>query len=134
VLNRWSADDRRWFRGRGRAVTLAAGNVEVGKFNAGQKLNAAFVAAAGVVMLMTGSIMKWFEPFPNAWRTGATFVHDWTAFALGLAIIGHIWLAFNDPPALEGMWRGTVPAEWARRNRPRWYREVASRPEVSESD
>ena len=36
---------------------------------------------AAIVMLATGAIMKWFEPFPLDWRTGATFVHDW--FALG---------------------------------------------------
>jgi len=122
VLNRWSRDDKRWFRSRGRGTTT-----ELGKFNAGQKLNSAFVGAGGVVMLMTGAIMKWFEPFPTNWRNGATFVHDWTAFALGLAIIGHIWLAFSDPPALEGMWRGSVPLAWARDKRPQWYRELVSR-------
>jgi len=128
VINRWSRDDRRWLRTRGRDTTT-----ELGKFNAGQKLNAAFVGAGGVVMLMTGVIMKWFAPFPTNWRTGATFVHDWTAFALGLAIIGHVWLAVSDPPSLEGMCRGTVPAWWARDKRPRWYREVVSR-EASASD
>ena len=38
--------------------------VRLGKFNPGQKLNAAFIAGAAIVMLATGSIMKWFEPVP----------------------------------------------------------------------
>ena len=45
-----------------------------------------------VVMLMSGSIMKWYSPFSDSWRQGATFVHDWFAIGLLFAIIGHIAL------------------------------------------
>jgi formate dehydrogenase subunit gamma len=116
VLNRFSADDVRWLRSRG-----ADRSVRLGKFNPGQKLNTAFVGAALVTMLATGVVLRFFGPFPLSWRTGATFIHDWTALALGLAITGHVWLAFADPEALRGMVAGTVPAAWARQNRPRWY-------------
>jgi formate dehydrogenase subunit gamma len=116
VLNRFDRGDWTWLRaGRRRRV-----DDDLGKFNPGQKLNAAFVAGAVLVMLGTGSIMKWFAPFPDDWRTGATFVHDWTALALGLAITGHVLLALGDRDALRGMWSGWVPAAWARRKRPRW--------------
>jgi formate dehydrogenase subunit gamma len=120
VLNRFSPDDLRWLRSRAADPT-----VRLGKFNPGQKLNTAFVGAALVTMLATGSVMRFFGPFPLAWRTGATFVHDWTALALGLAITGHVWLAIADPDALRGMLSGTVPARWARQKRPRWYDEVS---------
>jgi formate dehydrogenase subunit gamma len=93
------------------------------KFNAGQKLNAAFVAGAAVVMLVTGSVMHWFARFPDDWRTGATFVHDWFAIALFAAITGHVVKALADPVALRGMMRGWVPSWWARANRPRWAEE-----------
>src|SRR5262245_45171811 len=83
-LNRWSADDRAWWSSKKRA------RVELGKFNPGQKLNATFIGAAIVVMLMTGAIMRWYEPFSDSWRQGATFVHDWFAIGLLFAIIGHI--------------------------------------------
>jgi formate dehydrogenase subunit gamma len=118
-LNRWSRDDRRWFltRGRDRRARL-------GKFNPGQKLNAAFTVGAIVVMVATGSIMHWFSPFPVDWRTGATFVHDWTAIFLFVAITGHVALAAADRDALGAMLRGSVPAEWARRHRPRWHDEL----------
>ena len=58
-------------------------------------------------MLATGLVLRFFSPFPLSWRTGATFVHDWTALALGLAVTGHVWLALADPDALRGMVSGT---------------------------
>lgn len=118
-LNRWTRDDRAWWSKRRRA------HVQLGKFNPGQKLNATFVGAAILVMLMSGSIMEWYSPFSDSWRQGATFVHDWFAIGLLLAIIGHITLAFRDPDALNGMTHGTVSEAWAKRNRPRWYAELA---------
>ena len=117
-LNRWTQDDRRWFRSMGRDPY-----VRLGKFNPGQKLNASFVAGVIVVMLATGSIMKWFGYFPVDWRTGATFVHDWVAIALFVVVVGHIGIAFSDPDSLGSMLKGTIDARWAREHRPRWYEE-----------
>ncbi|MET0921394.1 MAG: cytochrome b/b6 domain-containing protein [Acidimicrobiia bacterium] len=118
-LNRWDAGDSRWFRRRER------GQVRLGKFNPGQKLNAAFIAGAGLVMLATGSIMHWFNAFPLDWRTGATFVHDWFALGIWVAVLGHIWFALRDSDALEAMMvNGHVPAWWAYRKAPRWYDEA----------
>jgi formate dehydrogenase subunit gamma len=116
-LNRWTRDDARWFRRSERA------SVELGKFNPGQKLNAAFLAGAGVVMLGTGSIMHWFALFPVDWRTGATFVHDWFALGIWTAVLGHVFFALRDGDALDAMLHGNVSATWARRKTPRWHRE-----------
>ena len=110
----------RWWSKRRRATA------QLGKFNPGQKLNATFIGASMVVMLMTGSILKWYEPFSDSWRQGATFVHDWFAIGLLFAIIGHIMLAFRDPDALNGMVHGSVKPGWARRHRPRWYAEMTA--------
>ncbi|MFN8034409.1 MAG: cytochrome b/b6 domain-containing protein [Acidimicrobiia bacterium] len=122
-LNRWSRGDRRWFRAEHRRV-----GVRLGKFNPGQKLNAAFVGGAIVVMVLTGSIMRWNEPFSDSWRTGAQFAHDWFAFFIWCSVIGHVGLALADPVALRAMVRGSVPAAWARRERPRWYEEITGLP------
>ena len=121
-LNRWSIDDRRWWRRAKRS------DAQLGKFNPGQKLNATFIAAAVVVRIASGSMMKWFEPFPDSWRTGATFVHDWFALGLWLAIGGHVWFALRDADALRAMLHGTIPARWARAHRPRWYEEETGNP------
>lgn len=121
---RWSVDDRRWLVSLGRR-----GRTGMGKFNAGQKLNAIFIAGCIPVMLATGIIMRWFDPFPLAWRTGATFVHDWLALTLAAVILGHIGKALADPVSLRAMARGTVPAAHAERHHPRWWGEIeAARP------
>ena len=117
-LNRWSRDDARWFRRRKRS------QVALGKFNPGQKLNAAFIGGAAVVMLGTGAIMKWFDLFPLDWRTGATFVHDWFALGIWIAVLGHIAFALRDGDALSAMLGGTVPASWAKKKAPLWYEEL----------
>ena len=117
-LNRWARGEARWFRRRHRH------DVALGKFNPGQKLNAAFLAAAGVVMLGTGSVMHWFQHFGVDTRTGATFVHDWFAIGIWIAVLGHILFALGDADALRSMIGGTVPAAWARRHAPLWYEEL----------
>jgi formate dehydrogenase subunit gamma len=118
-LARWSTDDRRWLVSFGRR-----GRATLGKFNAGQKLNAIFVAGCIPVMLATGVIMRWFSPFPLSWRTGATFVHDWLFLALVAVVIGHIAKALAEPVAMRAMWRGTVPQRHVELHHPRWWSEV----------
>jgi formate dehydrogenase gamma subunit len=122
-FNRWSSDDWEWLRaifrpGPERGVDGRA--ARVGKFNAGQKLNAAFVAGAGLVMLGTGVIMRWYHPWPLNWRTGATFVHDWLALAVGIVIIGHMGMALREPEVLRAMFLGTIRQAWAKRHAPAW--------------
>jgi formate dehydrogenase subunit gamma len=117
-LNRWDDDDRRWWRRDQKSHS------ELGKFNPGQKLNAAFIGAALVVMLVTGLIMKFPDGFSNSIRTGAEFVHDATFLALAIVIIGHIMFAMRDPDSLRAMVRGWVPESWAKRERPKWWADL----------
>lgn len=114
----WHDDDLRWFRRRHRAASTT------GKFNGGQKLSAVLMAAALVVLLMTGSVMRWFGPFPLSWRSGATFVHDWVSFGLWFLIAAHVLKALTTPGAMRAMWTGRVDREQARA-RPRWWASVA---------
>jgi formate dehydrogenase subunit gamma len=114
-LGRFDDEDRRWLRRDTRDAARLA------KFNPGQKLNAAFLGSAIVVMLGTGIVLKWFSLFSLTTRTGATFVHDWVALGIWISVLGHIMLAVRDPIALRGMLHGAVTARWARTNRPRWY-------------
>jgi formate dehydrogenase gamma subunit len=118
-ISRWTRDDRRWVRTLGRAP-----DIEAGKFNAGQKLNALFIAATLPVSLLTGAMLGWPDPFPDSWRNGATTVHDWVAFGIWLVVTGHILKALSEPVALRGMVSGRVPVTWAKRHRPRWHARV----------
>ena len=122
-LNRWIPEDRVWLRRRAWKEERAAG-IKQGKFNAGQKLNAAFTGGAIVVMVATGSIMHWFNHFPLSWRTGATFVHDWLFIALFVTITGHILFALRDRDSFNSMVTGHISRTWARRHAPLWLDEV----------
>ncbi|MEW1754339.1 cytochrome b/b6 domain-containing protein [Streptomyces angustmyceticus] len=115
-LNRYGPHDRQWLR----AALRRRGGRPAGKFNAGQKLYAAWIAGAVLVMLGTGLLM-WFPHLaPLLWRTGATFVHDWLALAVVLVISGHVGKAYGDPESRRGLRTGTVDAQWARREHPLW--------------
>jgi len=121
-LNRFTPSDASWLRSRSRRD----GTIPVGKFNAGQKINAWLVAGATGVLLGTGALMYWTGLVRLAWRSGATFVHDWSALALGLLVIGHLVYAFRDPEARRGMRTGRVSARWARAEHGAWAEEAGS--------
>ena len=128
-LGRWTRADRRWLWSRGRDAAD-----EVGKFNAGQKANAAFVAGMIPIMVVTGSMMRWYEPFDVSYRTGATFVHDWTAIVTWAVVTGHILFALSDRGSLRGMVTGRVSGAWAARHHPRWATEVAEAADAPDRD
>jgi formate dehydrogenase subunit gamma len=118
-LNRFGPHDRVWLRAalrrdRRRASRPAA------KFNAGQKVYAAWIAGATLVMLGTGLLMWFTHLTPIQWRTSATFVHDWLALTLGIVLAGHIGMALADPEARRGLRTGSVSREWAEREHPLW--------------
>jgi formate dehydrogenase subunit gamma len=121
-LSRWTLADRQWLRRSRRADA----STRMGKFNAGQKVFGAFVGGAMPVMLASGSIMHWFKPFSDDWRTGATFVHDWVAIGLFIAIPIHVFKALSEPILLRAMVLGWVPRRWAELHRPAWFAELSA--------
>ncbi len=126
-FNRWSAADRRWLALAAKARPArqrARAALRAGKFNAGQKLNAAFTAGGGLVMLGTGVILRWYRPWPLSWRAGATFVHNWLFVVFVVVIAGHVLFALADPRAMRSMWRGTIDRSWARLHAPAWLAEL----------
>jgi formate dehydrogenase subunit gamma len=91
-LEAWTDHDVEWLRARDRR----SGRIPVDRFNAGQKLNAALTIGAIVVLMGTGTVMAgWLWSAPTQTRTDATWVHDWTAFALTLAVAGHVFFALR---------------------------------------
>lgn len=117
-LTRFNAREWRWFD-RTRRMRL-----ELGKFNPGQKLNSILVTSGLVVLLGTGLVLKFPNPFPLAIRQGATFVHDWFAFGVAALVIGHIGFALAHPAALRAMVSGMVRRSWAQAHAPVWVREI----------
>lgn len=119
-LNRFTPIDWEWLRSRDRR----SGRLAVGKFNAGQKLNASFQLGGIVVLLGTGLIMRFANHWPLALRTGATFVHDWTSYVVAGVLLGHLLFALRDPVAKMGMRTGVVPVDWAKVEHGGWVAEL----------
>jgi formate dehydrogenase subunit gamma len=118
-FNRFTAHDRRWLRGAVRPSTREL-PPPAGKFNAGQKLYAACVLGAVLVMLGTGLLMWFTHLAPLVYRTGATFVHDWLALLTGILVIGHIWMAATHPESRRAMRTGRASRAWSRAEHPHW--------------
>ncbi|MGW2344069.1 cytochrome b/b6 domain-containing protein [Streptomyces sp. NPDC001661] len=116
-LNRFDPHDKEWLRA---VLQRRPGRRPAGKFNAGQKLWAAWLAGAVLVMLGTGLLMWFTHLAPLAVRTGSTFVHDWLALALGIVLAGHIGMAVGDPEARRGLRTGFVDRDWAAREHGEW--------------
>jgi formate dehydrogenase subunit gamma len=131
-LNRFQPADWHWLRGRDRRATVGGRGIHpVGKFNAGQKLNAAFSGGAILVMLGSGTVLTFPHPWPDTMRAGATFVHDWLTFALFAVVLGHLWYALRDRGAMTGIFLGHVPEDWAARHHPAWLDEQKRQEPVS---
>jgi cytochrome b subunit of formate dehydrogenase len=129
-FNRFGPADWEWLRRHDRRDVISPrdggpprGVVPIGKFNPGQKLNAAFTGGAVLVMLGTGAIMTFPDPWPDRWRTGATFMHDWLFLIILVVTLGHLWQASRDRGALGGMLTGRVDRAWAARHHPGWLDE-----------
>ena len=119
-LNRFTPRDWQWLRSSSRRD----GAIPVGKFNAGQKLNAALCAGAIGVLLASGVVMYFTNLTRLAWRSGATFLHDWFSLGFGLLVVGHVYFALKDPEALSSMRSGVVSRRWARREHADWAAEL----------
>jgi len=113
-LERFDADDLRWLVRRGGRA---------GRFNAGQKLNAIVTAAFAVLFAISGFLL-WYGERDTRFRFASTILlHDGLMDAALVLLAGHLYLSLVHPatrPALRGMIRGSVDADWARRHHPRW--------------
>jgi formate dehydrogenase subunit gamma len=114
-LDCFDGDDGRWLLGRRPAPQ--------GRFNAGQKLNAALTAAFTLLFLVSG-LLLWLGERDTRFRFASTVVlHDGLMYAALALLVGHLYLAVIHPStrhALRGMTVGTVSEEWADRHHAKW--------------
>jgi formate dehydrogenase subunit gamma len=118
-FDRWTKADWDWFHRKQRRSASPTG-----KFNGGQKAEAAFVGGGMIVMLVTGVLMRFAPASWINWQQGATLVHDVGFFAIGLGVAGHIYYALSRPEQLKSMMTGVIPRAWAVKNTPAWVEEV----------
>lgn len=122
-INYWTGEEISWIK------TFGKSKLEADKYNPGQKLNAIFVGASILVMLVTGSMLQWFRFFPVSLRSGATFVHDIFAWAIFIVVVGHIVMALTHREALRSIFSGWVSEGWAKGHAGRWLKEERPREE-----
>jgi formate dehydrogenase subunit gamma len=116
-LDRFDADDMLWLRRYPRPQ---------GRFNAGQKVNAALTAAFAVLFAVSGSLL-WLGERDHRFQFASTILlHDWLTLISLFLLVGHLYLALIYPAtrhSLRGMTTGSVRRDWAVRHHPKWVRE-----------
>ncbi|HXG01927.1 MAG TPA: hypothetical protein VNO23_00740, partial [Candidatus Binatia bacterium] len=127
---RWLARFPRWLTAE--PAARARLDARVGRFNAGQKVNALFTAASAAVLLVTGLALvpvALGAPVPGPTAAAALrAAHRWVTLAALLPLAGHLFFALAFPPtrpSLAGMLDGRVDADWAAHHHPRWRGERA---------
>lgn len=120
--------DRLWFRN---IRQVLAGKhepaLQVGKYNAGQKLLFWGIMALISVLLVSGVLIwrPWFAHlFPIPLIRIGLLVHALAGISLILLIIGHAYLAFWIKGSIRGMVTGYVSRTWARTHHDRWFRQI----------
>ena len=117
-IDRFDDDDLAWLRGK---------RVPQGRFNAGQKINAIVTAALAVLFAVTGFFL-WYGERNHAFRLeNALLVHDWLMYVSFFLLLGHLYLALLHPTtrhSSNGITRGWVREDWARRHHPKWVKEL----------
>jgi formate dehydrogenase subunit gamma len=120
-LDLFDADDRRWLRGR---------PARSGRLNAGQKLNTIFTAAFAILFAVTGFLLWYGERDTRFRLPTALLVHDWLMYASLVLFLGHLYLSLlhaTTRHALNGITRGWVREDWARRHHAKWAEAQAGR-------
>jgi formate dehydrogenase subunit gamma len=121
-INRSAVYDRQWLRAARKRWNWPEAR-PAGKFNAGQKLYAGWIAGAVLLMMFTGLLMWFMGLLPSISRTSAIFVHDLLAWAIAVVLLGHLRKALEDPEARLGMRTGYVSRSWAERFHAHWLKD-----------
>ncbi|MEY2515794.1 MAG: formate dehydrogenase subunit gamma [bacterium] len=110
-IEAFDADDLLWLRRK---------KAPQGRFNAGQKVHAILQAGLGVLFTVSG-VLLWLGERDTSLRFDGTIaLHDAATFLGVVLVCGHMWKAYAKPESLEGMRRGTVRADYAAREHPKW--------------
>lgn len=107
-------DDRRW---------LTARPAPQGRFNAGQKLNAALTGAFAVLFAVSGFLLWYGERNTDFRWTSTLLLHDGLTLASVFLLTRHLYLTLIHRAtrhSLRGMTLGSVREDWAREHHAKW--------------
>lgn len=115
-----------WIKKYGGYLTRYGLHFDIGKYNPGQKLFAVFIAAATVVLGVTGLFIWAPTAFPRWIVQLSLLLHSLMFVGSIMFVIVHVYLAtVGNPGTIEAMLYGDVRKLWAKKHHPRWYKEVA---------
>lgn len=113
-LDLFDEDDWLWLRRKPRPQ---------GRFNAGQKVHAAVVAAFASLFAVSGFLL-WLGERDTRFRWGSTILlHDGLMYTSLVLLVGHLYLALIFPAtrhALRGITFGSVRRDWALEHHRKW--------------
>jgi formate dehydrogenase subunit gamma len=113
-LDRFDDDDVDWLRRR---------PAPQGRFNAGQKINAALTAAFALLFTVSGALL-WLGERDHRFQFASTILlHDWLTLVSVVLLAGHLYLALIYPAtrhSLRGITTGSVRRDWAERHHAKW--------------
>lgn len=93
------------------------------RMNKGQKLNVIVVSVFAILFAVSGFDL-WYGERDTRFRfTNALLIHDWLLYASLVVFLGHLYYALILPStrhSLNGMTRGWVRRDWAKRRHPEW--------------
>jgi formate dehydrogenase subunit gamma len=124
--------DREWLIGAPERLRAGVPAPPVGRFNAGQKLNARLSVLGLAALYATGiAILAVGRGVPQG------PLHTLTTVALVGLLSGHVFMAVFNPGtrhALRGMTFGDVDRDWAEHHHPLWVAQVDREATVRRSD
>lgn len=118
-------DDKLWIDRSGGYLSRDASHFNIGKYNPGQKLFAIFIAAATLVLGLTGLFIWAPTLFPRWIVQLSLLLHGLMFVGSIMFVIVHVYLAtIGNPGTIEAMLYGDVRRLWAKKHHPKWYKEV----------
>lgn len=116
----WTVHDLRWFMD----FMNGKNNPDIGKFNAGQKMNFMFT-----VLLITGfsfsGYVVWMKSMFSVEFVEFNFMlHDFLTVLALLILTGHILFTLYYGESLKGIIYGVVDEKWAKEHYPKWYKTI----------
>jgi formate dehydrogenase subunit gamma len=123
----WSAADSNFVRHLGNHALRSdqPQPEETGFFNGGQKLYFWAVVVTGVIFFGTGLVWWFRKDVPNEVYVVCRTTHRLLGVIMSAGFFVHLYKAtIGEPGTLRSMLKGTVTLDWARRRRPKWFREI----------
>lgn len=124
-VSTFDEDDKQWIEKRGGYLSRDETHFNIGKYNPGQKLFAIFIAAATLILGITG-LFIWMPTFFPRWIVQLSLMlHGLMFVGSVMFVVVHVYLAtIGNPGTIEAMLYGNVRKFWAREHHPKWYKEV----------